>query len=644
MTTRRSQRQSLSCLNCTRQKIRCSKAIPCTSCIDRGQEASCRRERVEVTSKRIKMRTKNTESAGASDRGQVDSSVRAAKNPPVEYGQPSLSGTQLESSRNFSLPVPPLVPHIHNDTMITLEFLSHGRQSILRIGDSDPQKRATMAATPTRLDIMEEHNSWDLIVTIDQAQSLLSLHQDALAWMHNVVHMPTFCKEFQMYKSAMPCDRSWLSLYYALICTTVYHADDVDLLSMGLPDTNALVQALYNRSIQSLHEANFMAVHTLRSVQTICVLLQVAYNLDQSDLISVLLSAAIRTSQSLELHRLGPDQELNSRPTNTSTDQYLIDREVKKRTWWFLVRQDWLQIPFQNTFIIHASQFNTPMPLNCYDDEIRMISDGKIAVQPYTTYTQTSYSNELHKVAIVIWKHQNRTCTAGHPGDSHEGIMRLYDQTLWADSELKQKYRAMPSFFQSSWTSSEIPGYPNQLCSIQLLSTAHKIHTVHRYFQLQSFRDKAFAYTQQSCVAISQQCIKDIETWPSNSAARMALKMWTVLTHVITCCINLTFASMFRNENILLYDGAEMQRLAKVGRETIRPAEEWSSIARRGGALLDALFEIESSLFVSTHAQFNIEDIIKRVRQVDDAFQGNLSLAPELADSFFDFNADWAFS
>jgi hypothetical protein len=163
--------------------------------------------------------------------------------------------------------------------------------------------------------------------------------------------------------------------------------------------------------------------------------------------------------------------------------QYLIEREVKKRTWWFLVRQDWLQIPFQNTFVIHANQFNTPMPLNCYEEESEMVRDGRIVVQPKSVFTQSSYCNEIHQgtflpqahgrnlytiVAVVIWKHQDRMCAAGHPGNTREGVLRLYDQTVWADTELKQRYSDMPMFFQSrDRCSSDIPDYVKQLSSVQ---------------------------------------------------------------------------------------------------------------------------------------------------------------------------------
>jgi hypothetical protein len=155
----------------------------------------------------------------------------------------------------------------------------------------------------------------------------------------------------------------------------------------------ALVHSLYNQSIESLHDANFMSTHSLPSVQAICVLLQVAHNINQSDYISVLLSAAIRIAQSLGLHRLGLDPPAEAESGRYRSSQQAITREIGKRVWWFLVRQDWLQIPFQNICLINANQFNTPMPLNCFESFHEIIEDGRILEQPDAVFTQTSYSN-----------------------------------------------------------------------------------------------------------------------------------------------------------------------------------------------------------------------------------------------------------
>lgn len=77
---------------------------------------------------------------------------------------------------------------------------------------------------------------------------------------------------------------------------------------------------------------------------------------------------------------------------------------------------------------------------------------------------------------MVIWKHQEKMYAAGHPGTGREGLMRLYEQTLWADKEIKQRYKEMPGFFQDrKMTSDGYPPHVEKISSIQLLSTAHKV-------------------------------------------------------------------------------------------------------------------------------------------------------------------------
>lgn len=46
----------------------------------------------------------------------------------------------------------------------------------------------------------------------------------------------------------------------------------------------------------------------------------------------MLLSATNRIAQSLDINHLGPDSGLIRDP---------VAREIKKRVWWFLIKQDW---------------------------------------------------------------------------------------------------------------------------------------------------------------------------------------------------------------------------------------------------------------------------------------------------------------
>lgn len=162
---------------------------------------------------------------------------------------------------------------------------------------------------------------------------------------------------------------------------------------------------MFDKSIDLLYQDNFLAEHKLSSVQTICLLLQVAHNFDKSDLICVLVSSAIRISQCLNIHRLGPDNDNVSAGTpgpESADTQGLVNREVEKRVWWYLVRYDWLQIPFQNIYQVHPAQFDTAMPADCLEEAERMVQDGVVVSQPDSVCTTTRWGTVLNRGRLAI--------------------------------------------------------------------------------------------------------------------------------------------------------------------------------------------------------------------------------------------------
>ncbi|KAJ3526429.1 hypothetical protein NM208_g11195 [Fusarium decemcellulare] len=384
---------------------------------------------------------------------------------------------------------------------------------------------------------------------------------------------------------------------------------------------------LFDKSIEALFKGGFMDEHKLTSVQAICLLVQVAHNFDKSDLICVLISTAIRISQCLNLHRLGAD-----RPGTASVKgdiQNAIDREVRKRVWWFLVRYDWLQIPFQNTCQIHLAQFNTPMPANSFDDAERMIQNGAVVSQPDDVCTSSSWTNCLNQLAVLVWKHQDRVFRVGYPGEDPDRIMRLYDQAIRADREIKDLYSSWPLALREiediQLDQPMLNSFPVGLMpGMVLICTAHKILTVHRHFQLSSFRDRRFAFSQLSCIAIAERSIESIQRWPDTLESRISRRMWTTLTHVVSCCITLVFALLFKSQNALTYDSTKVRRYIEFGKDFISQEEQFSSIARRGVKLLTALMNLEGCSDHSLDIEADIGDIVRRVATTDD---GSLELS-----------------
>lgn len=108
-----------------------------------------------------------------------------------------------------------------------------------------------------------------------------------------------------------------------------------------------------------------------------------------------------------------------------------------------------------------------------------------------------------------------------------------------------------------------------------------------------------------------------MEKWPEGSMTHVVKNMWTLSTHLVTCCIILAFASLFSRENELLYDAIKVRRLAELGRDLIRQLEGSSSIARRGGVLLDLLLQLNDSSDDTKHVRLDLGDIVRRVSRAD---------------------------
>lgn len=154
---------------------------------------------------------------------------------------------------------PVIVPT--NETVVTLEFLTHGRNNILSLHNASNQTTDPVDS-PDVVDLFSEGSatnvaapSWDTVLSAQEARLLLDYHQKTIAWMHNVVHMPTFKQEFESNLTQSTCDRSWIALYYAILCvgtiarqlfkqkltrqTTLSHAHEDDFIKLGIDITGA---------------------------------------------------------------------------------------------------------------------------------------------------------------------------------------------------------------------------------------------------------------------------------------------------------------------------------------------------------------------------------------------------------------------
>lgn len=96
-----------------------------------------------------------------------------------------------------------------------------------------------------------------------------------------------------------------------------------------------------------------------------------------------------------------------------------------------------------------------------------------------------------------------------------------------------------------------------------------------------------------SCLAIVERALTAIQAWPDTTETRIARRMWTTLTQVVSCSVNLVFALVFKNENPLMYDVSKLRNLLSFTKDFLQREEHASSIAARGVKLIGALADLE---------------------------------------------------
>ena len=239
---RKYERKSLSCTECAGRKLRCSKTIPCTACVDRGKARLCHR--------------RNNGRASLDRPPSSPHIQREATGPSVAPHDGSSEPPLLTSSnspRRHPSEIPParLVDGVANNFAITLEFLTLSRQRVLRLADDEGSSPSAAVPVTSRLE-------FDPLISEDQALAIVDYHHRHLKWMHNVVHLPTFRLQVEgVFQGQPPVDRCWPALYYSVLSVgelpwkgersavnqlriflqhSLYHIEPQVLMEMGLND------------------------------------------------------------------------------------------------------------------------------------------------------------------------------------------------------------------------------------------------------------------------------------------------------------------------------------------------------------------------------------------------------------------------
>ncbi|KAL2833346.1 hypothetical protein BDW59DRAFT_156847 [Aspergillus cavernicola] len=335
---RTTQRAPRSCRSCASRKVKCDKAVPCSTCIKRGEADACTREIVII-------------------RGQVTSfNVSPAfrwKNAPhiPTYEELSVENQRLrQEAEHLRSDHGRIIQHWPSWKSARAEHDEEGLED--RLWDS---LSAAWTATGSSV------STWDDVVLPSPACSDQLIAYDKMwnLWAHYAVEYPRFQEECNNFMTAVErglslekADPSWMAVYFSVISAALLMMEDDEAERLMLPeglDRRKMSRICYDAAIFALSRADFMRVPSIHTVQAIAVLGMCFNNWGDVEVGQHMWSSALRIAR-----RIG----LNTPYSHAASS---LSAEAQHRLWWTLVICEWLDLAYRPPAVDDVD-FDVPLP------------------------------------------------------------------------------------------------------------------------------------------------------------------------------------------------------------------------------------------------------------------------------------------
>ncbi|KAK1570128.1 uncharacterized protein LY79DRAFT_527459 [Colletotrichum navitas] len=545
-------RSRLACAPCTRRKVKCSKTVPCTNCLRRGEEQSCTSDAVDnprltsPTSARPSTTQPRRSTSSSSSRASIEEiaylrrkvselenearvvSLSSLRNhgSPSGYARPGPQTALCEFdtvqdnprlsqpllSQMASTETAPERAEVDDrsmkDAASILEFLAWGRRK-------DPEYHPTVSPEATaifapgsegpRIPEGERDTVLDLtecsqlavvqLLLPDSRQvwDLVQYHNESLLWYHNSIFAPTF--------------RTQLAAFYSEH-NGIIESEGVDLQWVSLL-FSVLTVSLVCAPSRRAHAWGFRDSEretlSRRWFEAMVVCLNRA---DYTTNLSILSCQAIATA-TISAHPLGHSnsqsihlaaavriaQSLGLHRLKHDVGESSVEKETGRRVWCQLCSQDWFGIPFSESYLISPLYSTSEPPQNCHDHDLLPL--------PKDVPTITSYCCFLLEIAEIMPKLQDGLMT-------NNTAYTRYKQVLTWDARLRTLATVeRPAFLTNTPIEADWPIWVPWARRTLAISSSHKIIMIHRSFLSDSFTNPAFAFTRLTCIAASKTIIKE---------------------------------------------------------------------------------------------------------------------------------------
>ncbi|KAG7091751.1 hypothetical protein E1B28_008152 [Marasmius oreades] len=407
------------------------------------------------------------------------------------------------------------------------------------------------------------------------SRSLVDFYFDRIDWYTKIFHYPSFMSEIDNLLAQISLFSShtasssptpprisfpFLSIFFMVLCLThqFIEPEVCGALNINYADATAQAKKFYNAAQVCLWIDNFLANHSLESVQSLILMGIYQQNLDDSDSHWALLGSAIKIAQNLGLARLGSESD---NKTYSGPWKSVIRREVARRVWWNLIYGDWSHAAAHNgVYAVHPSQNGTGYPANIND--VDLVDGQPLKEAQGTQYTEMTYSlTRFRFVEIYRQIVDNMENPTGY-GFIVETDARLRDMlevdlpamfqvgehdqhgsgsavdmdtgcnttspSTPTSSTSSAPASASASASASSGVRTQTQTQTKQLeYTISLIMGETRRLRLHRPFLFRGYKDRKYGKSKEQCIASARAVLNILKADPEQAAG--VLKWWLVM-------------------------------------------------------------------------------------------------------------------
>ncbi|KAI1804647.1 hypothetical protein F4811DRAFT_570889 [Daldinia bambusicola] len=553
----------VSCQSCRSKKLRCNRVQPCSNCAARGischflvpPQKTAETPTTEYSSDELIARIERLEAivlqpspVGTHPRHAPDDSRHVSQALFTPTSEPTV-GPGIHQTRDKDSD---FLENVGTREDSLLSPLSHG----LVFGIGKPHE-IHRVQTSTQ-DVTANYHLGNPIVTFPtyrEATLLFQNFESNIDHMCRILHIPTtksLMKTIYMklgQGESVPLGQAGLLLSIFALSGFFYRCSEDSEIATNEQEAVHLSKVIGKAALDVLDYSRRNTSGMLEDVQAYIFMSLLSFHLDGFSARGRLLSTtAASIARDLRLYRL---DVVDERPLEKEASvRVLIDREVRRRVFWHITAEDWLQSaisgPQAGMYFIHPNHIDVRLPKYYFDDEILLSEETEPADGPRPSGTAFL----LERIRLA---HLCREIVDTVPSETSKALQISYENITALDKKLQDFLSSLPFFFRTDPESREkskkfetvYPYIPHMRYAITNAAHSRRCK-LHQRFLLRQSHDPRYSYSRRACLESAFAVIQGYEDptefdSPAYTTARMGLAMHYMHLALVVMVMDLCF-------------------------------------------------------------------------------------------------------